>query len=39
MVEAMKIGADELVEIDGPPEIHRRQGVRGTGSVGGAHVD
>jgi uncharacterized RmlC-like cupin family protein len=22
---AMKIGADELVEIDGPPEIHRRQ--------------
>jgi uncharacterized RmlC-like cupin family protein len=25
LVEAMRIGADELVEIEGPPEIHRRQ--------------
>ena len=25
LVEAMRISADELVEIEGPPEIHRRQ--------------
>jgi len=25
LVEAMRIRADELVEIEGPPEIHRRQ--------------
>jgi uncharacterized RmlC-like cupin family protein len=25
LVEAMRIGADEVVEIEGPPEIHRRQ--------------
>ena len=31
LVEAMGIGADELVEIEGPPEIHRRQAFAGPG--------
>jgi uncharacterized RmlC-like cupin family protein len=31
LVEALKIGEDELVEIDGPPEIHRRQAFAGPG--------
>ncbi len=31
LVEAMRIGADELVEIEGPPEIHRRQAFAGPG--------
>ena len=25
LVEALRVGSDELVEIEGPPEIHRRQ--------------
>jgi uncharacterized RmlC-like cupin family protein len=31
LVEAMRIGADDLVEIEGPPEIHRRQAFAGPG--------
>jgi uncharacterized RmlC-like cupin family protein len=31
LVEAMRIGPDELVEIEGPPEIHRRQAFAGQG--------
>jgi uncharacterized RmlC-like cupin family protein len=31
LVEAMRIGADALVEIEGPPEIHRRQAFAGPG--------
>ena len=31
LVEALRIGADELVEIEGPPEIHRRQAFAGPG--------
>jgi uncharacterized RmlC-like cupin family protein len=31
LAEALRIGADELVEIEGPPEIHRRQAFAGAG--------
>jgi uncharacterized RmlC-like cupin family protein len=31
LVEAMRIGSDELVEIEGTPEIHRRQAFAGPG--------
>ena len=31
LAEAMRIGADELVEIEGPPEIHRREAFAGPG--------
>lgn len=31
LVEAMRIGPDELVEIEGPPEMHRRQAFAGPG--------
>ena len=35
LVEALRIGADELVEIEGPPEIHRRQAFAGPGRSAG----
>jgi uncharacterized RmlC-like cupin family protein len=35
LVEAMRIGADALVEIEGPPEIHRRQAFAGPGLLAG----
>ena len=31
LVEAMRIGPDEMVEIEGPPEMHRRQAFAGPG--------